>query len=459
MFPIALNPGMNTATSLRRRSESSSEKNIPTFNRWSPGCAGMTLNHLKFDISCTCYHKTVTNFSTVRKGVLRMNHLLFFCLSALVILGIGCAEFPTSYNRIEPEKPRLLDFIYEPAEAAPGDTVLLTAVFAGKPVSASDLSWEASWDIMTNEYGYTVATDTVPLATTPVDGHFSDNTSTVSFTFIVPDDIIEKSNAVPDNWTEAIPEYYREAIPRELRQFSRADLLRFITMAAASSNSAANSLLNEETKQLLPILLQCFTVPVQLHCSVKGGHRIVSDYSVRYNSRFSTLPQAGIPVNRNPAVDSIRVYAVKKNPLTFFDPATCSYPFSWITVTGDTTVLNIDKNNSYFIGVFTGNLDTTLSIDAALGNGEPLPEQHYIQWYEEFDQKELDEVAPSDLLQISGDDVTDGQHIAHLYPSLDHAITGCIVWCEVWDQFMNELYRPHGSTLREMVLRFEYEDN
>ena len=42
-----------------------------------------------------------------------------------ITLLIGCAEFPTAYSRIEPEKVRLLDFIYEPAEAAPGDTVLL----------------------------------------------------------------------------------------------------------------------------------------------------------------------------------------------------------------------------------------------------------------------------------------------------------------------------------------------
>ena len=41
-----------------------------------------------------------------------------------LLLLAGCTDFPTKYSVIEDENTRLIDFIYEPAEAAPGDTVL-----------------------------------------------------------------------------------------------------------------------------------------------------------------------------------------------------------------------------------------------------------------------------------------------------------------------------------------------
>ena len=383
----------------------------------------------------------------------------FFLIAGLIaLLGIGCADFPTSYSRIEPDKSRLLDFIYEPAEAAPGDTVLCKAIFAGKTVSPDDLTWRTSYNITVNEYGISTAADTVPLEIIPVDCTFSDRTSCIAFRFVIPDDIVANSSAVPENWLSFIPDYYREAIPQEFRAFSKSDFLQMVDLLSTPGMVPADAF-DEESRSLFPLLLQCFTVPVQLYCTVRGGHMIVSDYSVRYNSRFASIPGTGVPVNRNPVIDSIRIYAVEKNPLTYFAPSDCDHPFTFATVTGDTTVLHVEKDKSYFIAVFTGNVDTSVSIDAAMGNGVPLPEQHLTQWYLEFDQGELDEVAPSDLMQISGDDVTDGQHIARLYPSLDHAITRCTAWIEVGDMFLNELYRPHGSTLKELRFRFEYDEN
>ncbi|MBN1759115.1 MAG: hypothetical protein JW863_12395 [Chitinispirillaceae bacterium] len=386
-----------------------------------------------------------------------MNNSILLIAATIALIGSGCAEFPTSYSRIEPDKPRLLDFIYEPAEAAPGDTVLLKAVFAGRDVSPEDLTWEVSWNIRVNEYGVNTAPDTVPLEITPVAYTFSDRTSCIAFTFVIPDHIIENSSAVPDNWTAAIPEYYREAISEEYRSFSKKEFLQMIDLISASASIAPESI-DEEFRQFLPLLLQCFTAPMQIYCRVDGGHEIVSSYSVRYNSRFASVPQLTIPVNHNPMIDSLCIYAVEKKPLMFFNPATCNYPFTRMPVSGDTVQLKVDEEKSYFIGTFTGNVDTSLSIDATLGNGSPLPEQHLTQWYLEFDQEELDDVAPSELMLITNDDFAAGQHISHLYPSLDHAITGCTAWIEVRDAFLNELYRPQGSMLRELVFRFEYEE-
>ena len=73
-----------------------------------------------------------------------MRSITIFTTLFTALLWLECADFPTSYSRIESNKVRLLDFIYEPAEASPGDTVLLKAVFAGKPVTAEQLTWEMS---------------------------------------------------------------------------------------------------------------------------------------------------------------------------------------------------------------------------------------------------------------------------------------------------------------------------
>ena len=123
-------------------------------------------------------------------------------LSLLLLIGLltNCAEFPTSYSRIEEDKTRLLDFIYEPAEAAPGDTVILTAVFAGEAISADELTWRISQQLVINEYGARTALDTTDLEYTLRDYSFSENTSTVSFAFVISPDVLKKSPIIPKRW-------------------------------------------------------------------------------------------------------------------------------------------------------------------------------------------------------------------------------------------------------------------
>jgi hypothetical protein len=72
--------------------------------------------------------------------------ILFFLLLVLV----GCTDFPTTYDRIDDDRVRVLDFVYDPAEAAPGDTVSCTAYFAGIPVDTNDISWHVSWNMVAN---------------------------------------------------------------------------------------------------------------------------------------------------------------------------------------------------------------------------------------------------------------------------------------------------------------------
>jgi hypothetical protein len=368
-----------------------------------------------------------------------------------VLLWTGCVDFPTSYSRIESDKPRLLDFIYEPPDAAPGDTVLLKAIFAGKTVTPDQCTWEMSTKMIINEYYIYNAEDTIPLKITPVDYSFSDRTSTVAFTFVVPENVIEESSIVPERWTDNLPEYYHSLIPESFRSLSKHSVCSML-----SGNFSVESLPEEIDASLLPFLpalFQCFTTPIHIYCTLDKGHTIQSILNVRYNSRFSSIPELNVPVNRNPSIDSIGVYSVAEEELEQFDPENSDYSFTRQILDKDTNTVPIVTGRSYFLQAYTGNLDTTMSIDAAMGNGERLPEIHMTQWYITFDENEMKEVGPSDLASVSS-----GRLLCRFHPPQNKDIKTCTIWLEVRDQFINEFYRPFGSTLKELHIQFKYDE-
>lgn len=363
---------------------------------------------------------------------------------------MGCAEFPTSYERIESKKARMLDFIYEPAEAAPGDTVILTAVFAGKEISADELTWRMSKQLVVSEYGSETALDTSDLDLTPRNYSFSENTSTVSFSFVIPQDVLKKSPIIPDKWIERLPVYFQDAIPEPFHSMTKSEMLSLVDNLSNTASDASQGI-DKNAAALLPTLLQCFTVPIRLYCTYDNGHKIYSDYTVRYNHRFAEFPQLDIPYNRNPVVDSIVLYTVDRTPLTVFDPEKTTYKYTQRTLS-DTVRITVNKKSSYFLKVFTGNVDTTLSIDAAMGASKPLPENHFTEWYFKFDDEEIEKVAPGNLFTIEA-----GNLVVQLFPPKRSAPLTCRVWLEVTDMFINEFFRPTGSTLKEMYFEFSYD--
>lgn len=375
---------------------------------------------------------------------------IFTLILLLIGLLTNCAEFPTSYSRIEEDKARLLDFIYEPAEAAPGDTVILTAIFAGKAISADELTWRISQQLIVNEYGARTALDTADLDIMPRDFSFSENTSTVSFSFVIPPDVLKKSPIIPKRWTKRLPEYLQDAIPEPYRSMTKSEMLTLIDNLSDTSSGALQDI-DVAALYALPALLQCFTVPIRLFCTYENGHKIYSNYTVRYNNKFAAIPQLGIPVNRNPTVDSIGLYVVDQTPLMVFDPEDTDHKFTYRKL-DDSIMITVDEKKSYFLQVFTGNLDTTLSIEASLGISKPLPETHFTEWYFQFDQEKIDGVAPSKLFNIEA-----GNLLVQLFPPKKDADLTCHVWLEITDLFLNELFRPQGSTLKELYFEFSYD--
>ncbi|MFP4015231.1 MAG: hypothetical protein ACLFVQ_14175 [Chitinispirillaceae bacterium] len=371
-----------------------------------------------------------------------------FLTGALMCLA-GCSSFPTVYDRIDSDEFRLLDFMYEPAEAAPGDTVTLRAVFAGKSIKSVDnIDWRLSCQVMVNEYGRDTAYDYRPLEKEPVSYSFSDNTQSVAFKFKIPDNAISNSDAIPDNWVELVPNHLRNELPEELTSLSKTDLINLIELCAEG-----NVPFDPAIQDILPAMLQFLTVRVRIRANVPGEHAIVSNYSVRYNSRFASQYQ--VPVNRNPVIDSAGVYKVKGNNLVVFD-STLEHEF--IRLYGpdeggeDTSTLFIENGYTYFMAAFTNNVDSTLSMEAATGNAGWMKESHNTLWYYHLDPEETDGVSHTKYMNI----VNDNALIVQLLPPLDRRITRFTVWLEVNDSVLNEMFRPRGSALKEYYCKFEY---
>ncbi|MFP4164922.1 MAG: hypothetical protein ACLFQB_07830 [Chitinispirillaceae bacterium] len=362
----------------------------------------------------------------------------------------GCNEFPTRYDRVESYEFRLLDFIYEPADAAPGDTVTLKAVFAGKTHDQlSSIDWKMSTKVMVNKYGTDTAFDFQPLEFETVDYSFSEKTQSVAFRFEIPDDVIRNSPAIPENWIDLVPNHLKNSLPEELSSLKRSELVDSVENYAQNPSS-----ISPQFSLLLPAVLQFLTARIRIEANVPGEHRIISNYSVRYNSRFSDLPF--ISLNKNPTIDSVGIYKVKGENMVGYDPAKNKHEF--LRLYGphdseeDTSALLVEKGHTYFLVAFTGNVDSSITMDAATGGPQWLKEDHFTMWYYHLDSAETEGVPQSKYLSVSND----GGLMVPFYPPLDKRITQFVVWLEVNDRMLNEMYRPQGSTLEEFHCQIEY---
>jgi len=85
-------------------------------------------------------------------------------MAIATVATVGCEQFSTKYDRIDDSEFRMLKYVWEPADAAPGDTITLTAVFAGKRVDLdSYLDWQVSFNVIRDLFGSTTVVDSVPL--------------------------------------------------------------------------------------------------------------------------------------------------------------------------------------------------------------------------------------------------------------------------------------------------------
>lgn len=378
------------------------------------------------------------------------------------VLLVGCIQFPTQYERIEADRVRLLDFVYEPPEAAPGDTVAIRAVFAGKPLLPEDLTWRVSWKVVKNAYGTDTSFEEQPLPATVEKGDFSKNTGCVVVRFVVPEECIAQSPMVQDDWMALLPGELRAAVPAEFASLSKEEMLGLMDSLAAvaghadAAQLAAIGALMPDLVTNLPLVMQLLTVPVRIFADIKGAHRIQSDYTVSYTPKFARWPGAGIFENTNPHIDSVGVYKVDGEGLMRFDPAGENTEYIPLSVDGtDTARISVDKGFTYFVAAFTGRRDTVLTLgDMMQGKGATRTEEHTAEWLFQMHSDEIDGLSPNDLMNAASLGDLDGI----LLPPRKRDVKHFTLWVQVTDSKLGVLNRSQGSALTEVHGVFDYTD-
>ncbi len=374
----------------------------------------------------------------------------------------NCAQFPTQYERIEADRIRLLDFMYEPPDAAPGDSVTLRAVFAGKPVTADAVTWRVSWKVVKNAMGIDTAFEEEPLRATVTNGNFSERTSCIEVRFVVPENCIEKSPMIPDHWPSLLPEALQTEIPEEFTAMSKQQLLGmvdWITAEGVNVDSAAMARAEEVTPGLtenLPLVAQVFTVPIRIFADVKGSHRIQSDYTVGYSSRLAQWPGVQVFENTNPRIDSVGIYRVEGNGIMRFDREDENTSFTRLSFASeDTTRITVDTGYTYFVTAFTGRYDTVFTLGDMMEGAPPMrTEEHTAEWLFQMPPEETEDLSPNDLMNIG----SIGDLDAVLLPPRKSAVRHFTLWVQVTDSKLGVLNRSQGSVLAETHGVFEYTD-
>jgi hypothetical protein len=394
-----------------------------------------------------------------------LRSVIIFCALALAA---GCGDFGSSFNEINPEILRVIDFGYQNnadtalCEAMPGDTMRLLAYFAGEKISSLD--WQVSFNVEKNEItGADSAFDVQPLniTTFPVDvSIFSSATQCVGIKFKIPEDIMHRSKSVYDDGLAAV------GLTREQALFY---IEKFIQRHHSPGSSLQPSSIDSMLIANRFLLMQIFSVPVRIFLKVNGLYPIRSDFTVRYNRFFNTL-QMGY-VNRNPTINFITLYKIKSRSVGGLvipdsmhetDTTYCLYikNSSFLPFLGKniifTDTIGIDTTTfRYYFASDTGVIGNVDQRDSTISfGGHPGQERFSKLWFYEYDQSEVQNVIEANKLSISGG----GGFLNILTPPKDRKITQAILWLQMFDRSnVSERNRPQGSNIREKKIFFKYQ--
>jgi hypothetical protein len=406
--------------------------------------------------------------------------LIFELCFPLLLLGFGCSSFPTSFEQIDTDKIRVLDFKYQNrsdttlVDAAPGDSMRLTAFFSGPPIET--IRWEIAYSVTGTKSNWIpsvesgkIFNDIHPLEYHQVQsssGTYTNATQTICFDFKIPDSILYHNTTIPDTIFSSLG-------------ITKSQGLTVIDSLSGSAHNKWLTLLfrdtsNQESNKRLIGLTQELSADIGIRATVNNVYIVESSITVRYNRHFEKIVN-GVFCNHNP---QIRWAGIIKSPgkqKTSLDLTATSmkdtlyllYSKEKVEFPG-TIIINdtiaIDNNHSYFAavdsGLFNGH-DLRDSATAFHQSGTFFKDQEtwYAQWFCKHDSLETAGISSEKYAKIPAERVMGmaiGNPITPFYPPLDNRITSATLWVTVFDNFIGERLRPRGSDLVEMNVYFRY---
>lgn len=418
------------------------------------------------------------------KKILKATGWCGLALAGLMI-SVSCTDYPTRYERVEADRLRVLGWVVTNltdtadtsgrlCEAAPGDSVQLTAYFAGEPLY--DLQWQVSWDVLTTPFGQDTAFTREPLdyVEVAVDSpSFSAATEIRAIRFKIRDDIFAQSPGLSDDLFSLL------GVDKTIL-LSVIDGYARLSPEERAADTVVSALLDSYGIDIGAVT-QLMSSTVMLFAVANDVNRMRGRVQVRYNRLMEDQPK--VFTNRNPGLKFLGVHKVKGPAKATFttrdmgatDTTFVLYPAGGpVSFGGDRDVVAanvsyrdtvvIDKGYLYYVAVDSGvvdgvdDRDTGVALTEGAGLptvGTPAPEIYFVSWFYEFDPVEFSRVDHDDLpLLING-----GSILSPLYPSLDERVTEMSIWAKTYDFFTGERIRAIGTTVLESRVHFEYTDD
>lgn len=391
----------------------------------------------------------------------------------LPILLLGCVEFSTSFEEIDENRVRTIDFFYKNlvdtalCEAAPGDSMEISALFAGEKVQTIDMS--VSFDVLTTLYGQSNSSNKKPLdyhvIYSTLNNDMSTEADTFTFRFAVPQSMLKTSAFLPEeNWVGALPEDVQRIINPVFAAKTKTEMVSLIEtftenhvrwdMAGAAAGLPVDTLFTLYTTVFVPFAetyLQIFSALFELTAKVNGSYTVVSQGTVRYQRKFGNIGT----VNKNPQIKEMGIYRVFQNNVTYFDPALHSQPYEKIVLfdsvggISDTAyTLTVRPNESYFVFALADEPQTAVSM-----YGTQVEETYKFEWFYQQNIDKKNTPDSKDRLSVINSD--DGP-IVPLHVSESGVVNRCCVWVQVRDEAIGPRLYPTGSAVYSAQLFFSY---
>ncbi len=391
-----------------------------------------------------------------------------------LVLFFGCAEFSTSFEEIEENRVRTIDFVYRNTadtllcEAAPGDSMEITALFAGEKVR--DIEMTVSFNVVTSLYGQSKSSNEGPLDYRVVYSSLANDETTDADTFVfrfaVPQSMLKSSAFLPEeNWVGELPKEFQPAIDPAFAAKTKTEMVSLIETfaenhtrwdtAGAAAGLPVDSLYSLYHDAFLPLAesyLQIFSALFEFKAIVNGSYSVASRGTVRYQREFG---EKVVAVNKNPQIQQMGIYRVYRNNLTYFDPEIHSQSYEKIVlfdrsagVAESAYTLAVKPDESYFLFAVADEPQKVVSM-----YGTPVEETYMFKWFYQQDSKTDGSGDSKDRMLVVNS--ADGP-IAPLLVSESGAVSRCGVWVQVCDEAIGPRLYPTGSSVYSTQLFFSY---
>lgn len=369
-------------------------------------------------------------------------------------LFVVCVKLPIGAGRIEGSKIRLLSYVFEPAEAAPGDTVQCTIYAEGLPLTSVVIT--VSQNVLKDAFGLTdTAVGFQPVTSIAVPGSIQNPDSiTVRFSFVIPRDFMRQTIAIPEQWTTLLQTKIRDSLPASIKNLTKTDII----------TSLENS--NGEQGQALAIIellkAQFFSAFIRFSATFNGSLITEGDFTVRYQSALPLNPFA--QVNHNPAIHWMGIYKITGDAIQSFDPAQtspayqlyCFYHDSSARLSPDvifSDTVAIDKGYTYFLAVDNNiyGADTVRDDGVYIDSTGSIVRQKETYQFMFFYRTPILTGVPDFFLGGSFSD-----NLTQIVPPTNEQVKNITFYARCNDFFIGETNRPTGYALQKGSVVFTY---